>query len=127
MEKNLTTILDRIEKIIRPVDTTSDVQQRAIVLCKVFDEEFTNLANVATSHVQKEYTNKLLNSMSANIRNDIEKLNLCIKALRQHLEEGKNIYAKCNLAHLHLQSFDTQLTRKIVELQILTKNFLKPN
>ena len=51
LEKTLTTILDRIEKIVRPIDTPSDVQQHAIVLCKVFDEEFTNLASVATSHV----------------------------------------------------------------------------
>ena len=69
----------------------------------------------------------MFDTMCANIRNDTENLNLCIKALRQHLEEGKNIYAKCNLMHLHLQSFDVQIIGKIVELQVLIANFLKPN
>ena len=63
--------------------------------------------------------------MSTKIRNDIETLDLCIKALRQHLEEGKNIYAKRNLAHLHLQSLDIKIIGKIAELQVLIENFLK--
>ena len=67
----------------------------------------------------------MLDSMCVNIRNDTNSLNLCIKALRKNLEEGKNIYAKCNLAHLHLQSFDVQIIGKIVELQVLTENFLQ--
>ena len=79
------------------------------------------------SQAQKEHTNKLLDSMCTNIKNDTETLNLCIKTLRKHLEEGKHIYAKCNLAHLHLQSFDIQITWKIAKLQVLTKKFLKPD
>ena len=94
-------------------------------MCKVFDDEFTTLSSVATSQEQKEHIDKFVDSMCTNIRNDIETLNLCIKALRQHLEEGKNIYAKWNLAHLHLQSSDIQIIGKIVELQVLTENFLK--
>ena len=82
MEKTLTIVLDRIEKIVRLVDTPSNVQQREVVLCKVFDEEFTNLINVSTSHAQKEHNDKLLNSMSENIRNDTETLNFCIKELK---------------------------------------------
>ena len=77
--------------------------------------------------MQKEHTDKLLNSMSTNLKNDTKTLNVCIKALRKHLEKGKNIYAKCNLAHLHLQSFDIQITGKIIELKILIENFLKPD
>ena len=102
VEKTLTSVLDRLQGIIRPIDTPTDVQQHATILCKVFDEEFRNLSNVATSQSQKEYNDKMLDNMCKNIRNDIETLNLCIKALRHHLEEGKNIYAKCNLTHLHL-------------------------
>ena len=65
--------------------------------------------------------------MCTNIRNDTRTLNLCIQELRQNLDEGKNIYAKCNLAHLYLHSFDIEFTRKIVELQTLTKKNLKPD
>ena len=106
IEKTLSSILDKLQGIIRPIDTPSNVQQCVAIVCKIFDEEFTNLSNVATSQAQNEYNDKILDSMYANIRNDIETLNLCIKALRKNLEEGKNIYAKCNLVHLHLQSFD---------------------
>ena len=94
----------------------TNVQQCTVVICKFFDEEFTNLSNVATSQAHKEYNSKMLDNMCTNIKNDIETLDVCIKALKKHLEEGKNIYAKCNLAHLHLQSFDIQITSKIVEL-----------
>ena len=69
----------------------------------------------------------MLDSLCTNIKNDTETLNVCIKALKQHLEEGKDIYAKCNLAHLFLQNFDIQILGKIAELQVLTTNFLQPN
>ena len=63
--------------------------------------------------------------MCDNIRNNTETLNLCIKTLRKNLEGGKKIYAKCNLAYLYLHNFDTQITKKLAELQTLTDNFLK--
>ena len=64
------------------------------IICKVFDEEFTNLSNVATSQAHKEYNNKMLDNICANIKSDTETVDLCIKALKKHLEEGKNVYAK---------------------------------
>ena len=51
---------------------------------------------------QTKHDGKLLNTMFTNMRNDIETLNICIKALRQCIEEGKHAYAKCNLAYIHL-------------------------
>ena len=65
--------------------------------------------------------------MCANIQNDTETLDVCIKAIKKHLEEGKNIFAKCTLAHLLLQSFDIQITGKVAQLQVLANNFLQPD
>ena len=97
------------------------------VLCKVFDEEFTNLSNVATSQEHKEYNSKILDNMCANIKSDIETLDVCIKSLRRNLEEGKNIFDKCSLAHLCLQIFDIQVIGKVAEIQVLANNFLQPH
>ena len=49
MEKTLTIVLDRIEKIGKLVEKPIDIQQHMEVICKIFDEEFTNLTSVATS------------------------------------------------------------------------------
>ena len=85
------------------------------------------MLNVATSQAHKEYNSKMLDNMCANIKNDTETLDVCIKALRKHLEEGKNIFAKCTLAHVHLQSFDVEVACKVAELQVLANNFLQPD
>ena len=82
MEKTLTIVLDRIEKLVKPVEKPTNVQQCTEVLYKFFDEEFTNLTSVATSFVQKKHIDKFLNSMSTNIKNDTETLNFRIEALR---------------------------------------------
>ena len=87
-------------------------------MCKTFD-------NVAAVPEYTKHNTNLLNTMCTNIRNDIEILNICIKVLRQSMEEGKKIYAKCNLAYLHLYSFENQIKGKIIELQMLTNNFMK--
>ena len=58
-------------------------------MCKTFDNEFTTLTNMATIQAQIEHDGKLLNTMCTNIKNYIETLNICIKALRQSIEEGK--------------------------------------
>ena len=89
IEKTLTTILDKMEKIVSPVDTSIDIQQCATILCKAFDDEFTTLMDVATIQAQTEHEGKLLKTMCTNMRNDIETLNICIKKLRKCIEEGK--------------------------------------
>ena len=89
LEKTLTIVLDKMEKAVSPIDTLADIQQRATVLCKAFDDEFSTLMNVTTIQAQTEHNGKLLNTMCTNMRNDIETLNICIKALTQCLEEGK--------------------------------------
>ena len=81
--------MDRLKKIVSPIDTPTDIQQRVAILCKNFGNEFTTLTNVATIQAQTEHDGKLLNTLCTNIRNDIETLNVCIKALRQGVEEGK--------------------------------------
>ena len=48
IEKTLTSVLNRIEKVVSPVDTPVDIQQRTKILCKFFDDEFTTLTNVAS-------------------------------------------------------------------------------
>ena len=47
------------------------------------------LTNVAAMQAQTEHDGNILNTMCTNIRNDIETLNICIKVLRQSMEEGK--------------------------------------
>ena len=59
------------------------------VVCKVFDEDFTNLSNVATSQAHKEYNSKMLDNMCTNIKNDTKTLDVCIKALRKHLRKER--------------------------------------
>ena len=71
-----------MEKVVSPVDTPTDIQQCTTILCKAFDDEFTTLTNVASIQAQIEHEGKLLNTMCANMRNGIENLNICIKALR---------------------------------------------
>ena len=65
--------------------------------------------------------------MCTNMINDIDNLNICIKELRQCIEEGKQAYAKCDLAYIHLQEFGDQIKEKVTELQMVTNNFLKQN
>ena len=89
LEKTLTTILDKMQKVVITIDTPIDIQQRTTILCKAFDDEFSTLINVATIQAQIENDNKLLNTMCTNMRNDIETLKICFKELRQCLEEGK--------------------------------------
>ena len=81
IEKNLTSVLDRLEKTISLVDTPTNIQHREAILCKTFDNEFTTLTSVATIQAQTEHDGKFLNTMCTNIRNDIETLNVCIKEL----------------------------------------------
>ena len=64
-------------------------------MTKAFDSEFTTLIDVAMVEVQTKHDASLLDIMCTNIRNDINILNVCIKELRQSIEEGKQIYAKC--------------------------------
>ena len=71
-----------MEKVVSLVDTLVDIQQWIIILCKAFDNEFTTLSNVASIQSQTEHDGKLLNTMCTNTRNDIETLNICIKAFR---------------------------------------------
>ena len=61
-EKTLTSVLDRMEKIVSPVDTPADIQQHAVILCKAFDDELSTLSNVATIQAQTEHDGKLLNT-----------------------------------------------------------------
>lgn len=83
IEKALTSVLDRMEKTVSPVDTPADIQQWATILCKAFDNEFTTLTDVVSIQVQMEHDGKILNTtMCTNMRNDIETVNVCIKALR---------------------------------------------
>ena len=85
----LTSILDRLEKTISSLDTSAIIQQKATIMCKTFDNEFTMLSNVAIVQAQTKHDASLLNSICTNIRNDIETLNSCIKVLRQSMDEGK--------------------------------------
>ena len=80
--------------IVSSMDTSIDVKQRATIVCKTFDNEFTTLTNVATMKAQTDHDVNIFNNMHKDIKNDIETLNICIKVLRQSMEEGKHIYAK---------------------------------
>ena len=80
------------------VDTTADIQQQAKNLCKAFDSEFSTLIDEASVQAQTTHDASLLNTICTNMRNDMNTLNVCIKELRQCMEEGKKFYAKCGLA-----------------------------
>ena len=62
-------VLDRLEKIVSFVDTSTNIQQRAVIVCKTFDNEFTMKEKI-------EHDANVLNNMCKNIRNDIETLNV---------------------------------------------------
>ena len=74
---------------------------------------------------QTKHDASLLDTIYTNIRNDTQILNVCIKELRQNIEEGKKIYAKFSLAYLLVQSFDDEIKGKVSELQNLIVNLLK--
>lgn len=57
-----------------------------------FDNEFTNLSDIAKVKAQVAYEARMLLNISQNIRNDINTLDICIKDLRKHLEIGKSLY-----------------------------------
>ena len=50
--KTLTLVFNRIEKLASPIDTPIDIQYCVAILCKVFDDEFTTLTNVAPIQTQ---------------------------------------------------------------------------
>lgn len=55
IEKTLTLVLDRMEKIVSPIDTLVDIQQRTTILCTSFNDEFSTLSIVATIQAQIEH------------------------------------------------------------------------
>ena len=94
-------------------------------MTKAFDSEFTTLTDVAMVQVQTKHDASLLDTISTNIRNDINILNVCIKELRHNIEELKQIYEKCSFTYLLVQNFDDQIKEKVKELQTLSSNLLK--
>ena len=48
LEKTLTIVLDKMEQVVSPVDTPTNIQQCTTIFCKAFDDEFSTLMNVAT-------------------------------------------------------------------------------
>ena len=59
----------------------ADPEHKAQVVLKSFDEEFTNLLNVAKSKVQISQDVNLFSSICQNIENDLLSLDTCIKEL----------------------------------------------
>ena len=43
------------------------------------------------------------------------------------MEEGKQIYAQCSLAYLHLHNFEEKIKGKVTKLQSLADNLLQPD
>ena len=82
IEKTLNSILDRMAKTMTPTITTSNIQQRATLLIKSFDNKFPTLSNVVIVQAQRKHDANLFDTICINVRNDMQKLNVCIKELR---------------------------------------------
>ena len=57
----------------------------------------------------------------------MQNLSVCIKELRQCIDERNKLYAQCSLAYIRVQTFDEQIKEKMIELQSLIDRFMQPN
>ena len=76
-------------------------------MLKSFDEEFTNLLNVAEAKAQISHDGNLFTTIFQNIKNDLISLDTCIKELRKCQQDGKILYIKCNLSHKLTKDIDS--------------------
>ena len=89
-------------------------------MLKYFDEEFTNLLNVAESKAQISHDANLFSTICQNIKNDLISLNTCIKELRKCQPDGKILYIKSTLSYKLTNDSNSQIEGKISELEALS-------
>ena len=76
-------VIDRLHSTLIVQHTKLDPKQRAQVVLNSFDEEFTNLLNVAEVKAQISHDDNLFSTICQNIKNDLFNLDTCIKELRK--------------------------------------------
>ena len=92
LEKTLSKVLECIQKITSTTIANLDLQDKEKHLVKTFDEDFTNLAKVVATQVQKNHDASLFNTVCTNIHIDLNKIDGKIKELRKCIAKGKKLY-----------------------------------
>lgn len=92
-----------------------------------FDDEFTNLSNIAKVKAQVAYEAKLLLDISQNIRNDINSLDICIKDFRRNLDGGKTLYIQCKKSKNLISEEIQKIKIKEAEIKIEVNLLSSPN
>ena len=94
---------------------------------KSFDDEFTNLLNVAESKAQIPHDANLCSTICQNIRNDLLSLDTCVKELERCQQVDKVLYIKCTLSHNLIKYLDRKIQGKLSELEALTSQIQQPS
>ena len=61
-----------------------------------------------------------------NVRNDLKGVDVCVKDLRKHIDEGKNLYGQCVLSYKYLIYFENQVKDQMSGLDKLTTKLQIP-
>lgn len=77
----------------------NDSQKKANKVLEEFDTQFKSLVEVATMNTQAEYDANLFRKVCNNGKNNLGKLDACIKELRMCVPEGKELYEKYALSN----------------------------
>lgn len=92
LEKMLSEVLDMMQKIVTTTIAKHNLNLKAKELVRLFDEGFTTLSKVASTQTQAKHDGKLFDTVCMNVRNDLKALDVCVKELRKHINEGKKLY-----------------------------------
>lgn len=83
LQRTLMEVTNRLHSTLAVQHIEVDPKQRAHVVLKSFDEEITNLLNVAETKTQISHDANLFRTICQNIKNDLISLDTCIKQLQK--------------------------------------------
>lgn len=127
LEGSLLEITEKLRSVMTNQIAKADPLERAREVMKAFDNEFTNLSDIAKVKVQVAYEAKIFHDISQNIRNDINNLDVCIKDLRRNLDRGKTLYIQCTKSENHVSEVVEKIKAKEAEIQLETNLLASPN
>lgn len=79
LQRSLIEVTNKLHSTLTVQRTELDPELRAQAVLKYFDEEFTNLLNVAEAKAQISHNANLFSTIFQNIKNDLVNLDTCIK------------------------------------------------
>ena len=127
LQRALIEVSDILHNTLVAKHIEASSEQRAKVVVKSFDDEFTNFLNVVESKTQFYYDANLFSTIFQKNWNDLPSLDTCIKELWRCQQVGKVLYIKCTLSHKLIKYLDSKIQGKLSGLQALTSQIQQPS